>query len=54
MLRINTEFLIYIDELYQSNRYDANLLNFDKDCLLLLHGRAWFGQAARATRKTKD
>ncbi len=38
MLRTNTEFLTYIDALYQSNRPEVTLQNFEKDSLLLRQG----------------
>lgn len=38
MLRTNTDFLTYIDKLYQSDQSEISLQNFEKDSLLLRQG----------------
>ena len=38
MLRTNSQFLTYIDELYQSKEAELSLQNFEKDSLLLRQG----------------
>lgn len=38
MLRTNTEFLTYIDKLYQGGQSEISLQSFEKDCLLLRQG----------------